>query len=430
MKILIKESQYKVLLEQSIPNTQNSSAVGNTNIQKAYSEIIKGAKFILGTGKETILKAFDYIKNTQDFKTLLSMFKDKKTGYGSFEEMVNEEYDRHDYSDIMTLRDKLYKIGVVLNFTSGENYVGNDFFLEDVTISYNTNIVKNAVKVNNKCMSKYPSLLKQAQDYWVKWLSSPVTKQKFRKNWNVQPRYDKVDGELVSNIFEKYLNCINKLKLVYFDNTMLHPPGHDKIDLVDSRSAMAFVTELEPEYVFVNCSIDDEDPLGSMIHEIQHLLYDIKPLNPSIDVKNVFLKPGDKKLGPVDFFKSNVLPSKNINNYIINASKTLGVDEQDLIYWSKKAKSFSEDDPGYVCRETEKASNIQSVRHLLGIKPGQNITLQMLKPYINGEIRQTDMSWILMCWASKGFKDINLFLSDINKLAFQDTKPTDNTRPV
>jgi hypothetical protein len=65
---------------------------------------------------------------------------------------------------------------------------------------------------------------------------------------------------------------------------------------------------------------------------------------------------------------------------------------------------------------------------LLNIKPGQNITPQMLKPYINGEKHHTDISWILMCWASKGFKDINLFLSDLNKLAYQETNQKDNTR--
>ena len=94
MKILIKESQYYVLLEQN-----------NPNILKAYNEIIKGAEYPLGTAKDTILKAFDYIKNSSEFHTLRSMFKDKKTGYSSFEEMINEEYDRFDYNDIIKLQE-------------------------------------------------------------------------------------------------------------------------------------------------------------------------------------------------------------------------------------------------------------------------------------------------------------------------------------
>ena len=54
----------------------------------------------------------------------------------------------------------------------------------------------------------------------------------------------------------------------------------------------------------------------------------------------------------------------------------------------------------------------------------------MLKPYIKVEKEHTDVNWLLLCWASKGFKDIRLFLADLNKLAFQDTKQTDNTKLV
>jgi hypothetical protein len=112
MKILIKESQYKVLLERGIKN--------NPNIQKAYNEIVDGAKY-WGTDKDKILKAFDYIKNKQDFETLISMFKDRRTGYGSFEEMVKEEYDMFDSNDIEKLKTKLRSIGVVFNFEGGDS---------------------------------------------------------------------------------------------------------------------------------------------------------------------------------------------------------------------------------------------------------------------------------------------------------------------
>ena len=119
---------------------------------------------------------------------------------------------------------------------------------------------------------------------------------------------------------------------------------------------------------------------------------------------------------------------KSNAQHLTNIASSLGVDVNKLNTWEWKSKNASPEDPGYVCRETEKASNIQSVRHLLNIKPGQNITPQMLKPYINGEKNDINIHWLLMCWASKGFKDINLLLSDLNKLAYQETKPTDNTR--
>jgi len=423
MRIIIKESQYNVLLEEN-----------NPNIQKAYNEIIKGANYPLGTSKDTILGAFNYIKTAEEFHTLRLMFKDKKTGYGSIEEMINEEYDRLDFDDIIKLQEKLYSIGVMLNFYRGENKFGTSFFSGEVKITYEKNFenIKKSRKINSKCTSKYPPLLKQAQDYWKKWLSNPITKQKFRKNWNVPPKNDMIDGKKVDDIFEEYIDCIDNLKLVFYDNTMIHPPGVSKVNLIKTKSAYAFVNQYTPENIYVNCSPNDNDPLGSLIHEIQHLLYFIKPLNPSITIANVFLKPGDKKLSIKDVYdsskKNDSNDSDNYSKDLIKASQSLDVEEYTLDGWLQRSKETHTEDPGYMCRETEKASNIQSVRHLLNIKPGQNITPQMLKPYINYKKFHTDIDWVLMCWASKGFKDINLFLSDLNKLAYQETNQTDNTR--
>ncbi len=418
MRIVITESQYKILLEQN-----------NPNIVKAYNEIVKGSKGI-GTDKDAILGALNYIKNSSEFHTLRSMFKDKKTGYSSFEEMINEEYDRFDYNDIIKLQEKLYSIGVVLNFKRGKNKFGTLLFMGGVKITYEKNFknTKKSIRVNSNCTSKYTPLLKQAQDYWRKWLSNPVTKQKFRTNWNVQPKTDTVDGKKVDDIFEEYFDCIDNLKLVFYDNTMIHPPGVSEINVNNLKNAYAFVTQTTPENIYVNCSLEDETPLGTLIHEIQHLLYDIKPLNPSITIGKVFLKPGDKKLKIKDILGDFESYMKNEVKYLTNIATSLGVDINKLNSLERESKNASPEDPGYVCRETEKASNIQSVRHLLNIKPGQNITPQMLKPYINGEKNDINIHWLLMCWASKGFKDINLFLSDLNKLAYQETKPTDNTR--
>ena len=421
MRILIKESQYNLLLEEN-----------NPNIQKAYNEIIKGANYPLGTSKDTILGAFNYIKTAEEFHTLRLMFKDKKTGYGSIEEMINEEYDRLDYNDIIKLQEKLYSIGVILDFSNGKNEFGYQFFMGEVKITYEKDFT-NIPKVTSKCILKYTPLLKQAQDYWRKWLSVPITKQKFRTNWNAQLKNEKqlfpsmIDGKKVDDIFEEYIDCIDNLKLVFYDNTMSHPPGGN---IRTDKNAYAFVNKKTPENIYVNCSLNDDDPLGTLIHEIQHLLYNIKPLNPSITIQNAFLKPGDKKLS----IKDDLIGAskKNINNSkdLINASQSLGVKEITLIKWllQVELENTYTNDPGYMCRETEKASNIQAVRHLLHIKPGQNITPQMLKPYINGEKYHTDITWLLLCWASKGFKDINLFLSDLNKLAYQETNQTDNTR--
>jgi hypothetical protein len=401
MKILIKESQYKILLEQS-----------NPNIQKAYNEMVNGAKYWMGTDKTKILNAFNYVKNIDDFKILLSMFKDKRTGYGSFEEMMNKEYDMFDFNDLVKLKDKLSSIGVILLFNIAKNNAGQTLFDGGTNISYgwkNNN--------NNKCKSTYPPILKQAQDYWRKWLSNPITKQKFKENWNnTTVARILYDDSIVDGIFKRYLDAINKLKLVYYDNTTI----------TGDRDAYAFVNASEPDKIYVNCSENDPDPYGSLIHEIQHILYYIKPLNPVVQIGDVFVNPNTKKSTIetfFDFFKTSNQQSNKTNN-LNSVSKQYNTPVNMLNYFLKPGIN----DPGYSCRETEKMSNIVSVRKTLGVNPGQNITKEMLFPYIKGEKDNTDIYWLLSCWALNGFPDLGGMLNKMNQLAYQNTSKDSKTK--
>jgi hypothetical protein len=45
----------------------------------------------------------------------------------------------------------------------------------------------------------------------------------------------------------------------------------------------------------------------------------------------------------------------------------------------------------------------------------------MIKPYLMGQKEHTDIDWLLSCWASKGFPEINQVLGRINQLALQQT---------
>ena len=410
MKIIIKESQYKVLLEQS-----------NPNIQKAYNEIVDGAKYWMGTDKTKILKAFDYIKNVQDFKTLISMFKDKRTGYGSFEEMINKEYDRQDFKDIIKLRDKLYSIGVNLSFNSGENIVGNPLFFEGVKISYvNKTPIKSLQLVPKECSSKWQPQLEKAKNYWIQWLSNPITKNKFLNNWKKVEK--NMTSAEVGNIFKKYIDSLRVLKLYYFDSKLIPKESN----------SYAFVNRPEPDKIFVNCSQNDPDPYGTLIHEIQHMLYDIKPLNPEVQIANVFVNSNTKKSTIetfFDFFKTSNQQSNQsmeLRNIEIN-SKKIGVPFESLQHILSNSKYHEKRKPGYACRETEKMSNIMSVRNLFGVKSGQNITKEMLLPYIKGEKNNDDVSWVLACWALRGFPDLSEMLNKINDLAYQNANQNNNS---
>ena len=134
---------------------------------------------------------------------------------------------------------------------------------------------------------------------------------------------------------------------------------------------------------------------------------------------------------PSTFFNGNS-SQNNIESSFTNiesVAKTYNINFDNLYYWWLiSAKVDEEETPGYSCRTTEKMSNIMAIRKHFNLKPGGNITKEMLKPYINRDKHQTDIFWVLCCWALNGFPDINIMLNKINQLAYQDTKQNNNTR--
>ena len=201
---------------------------------------------------------------------------------------------------------------------------------------------------------------------------------------------------------------------MFYDNTMTFL-GSQKVH----PGAFAFVTKGNNYHIYVNCSKNDPDPYGSLIHEIQHIIYNIKPLNPGKKIKDAFVTNKTVKQTTQQILGS--LPATNAS--LKNTATKLGIDADYLNYWKKAADDNTKsEDPGYVCRETEKMSNIMSIRKTLNIKPGGVITYDMLKPYITRQKHNTDMDWILLCWAKNYFPDINIMLNKINQLAANQSK--------
>jgi hypothetical protein len=405
MKIIITESQYKLIQEQNV----------SSNISSIYNQIINAVKD-LGTDPDKLINALNNLKSQQDFYQLTRMFVDKKTGYGSFNEMINGEFEINNYDDAKNISNKLNQIGVNSTFNIGRNNLGQNLFNKGFKISYNKKI-SNYPRVGPTCKSRWSKYLTPSKKYWIDWLSNPITKSKFKNNW-------KINDYEVNNIFKEYINTINKLTLVFYD----------KYNAKDSRSrnAYAFVSpDSDNTKIHINCSLNDKTPYETLIHEIQHILYNIKPLNPEKQVGDVFVNSNTKKMTFQDFFDILKNPTLKkitpINQNIEDASKNYNIRTDVLTNLLLSSKNSEKRKPGYACRETEKMSNIMAVRKFFNIKPGENITKEMLKPYISGEKNQTDIFWILSCWALNGFGDINLMLNKMNQLAFQNTKNNDGT---
>ena len=431
MRILIKENQYGLLLEQ-------------LNISSKYNDIVDASSGP-GTDPDKILNALNDIKDVKEFKTLLSMFKDKKTGYGSFEEMVNQEYDRFNYDDIVKLKDRLSSLGVIVSFRKSENNFGQNLFSGNFKIqSYltrtsgtsETSKQKNSLhdkKLYERYINTYEPLLSQAKKYWIDWLSNPITKEKFIKNWS-DKNYSSDD---VNNIFKNYLNSLNKLKLFFYDNST-YTINDIYIGETEER-AYAFVINSSPNNIYINSSTgyENNDKLGTMIHEIQHIIYHTHPLNPDFKVGELFVNKNTKKIEPFDFsnnfstvYNGNHKINYSLSQNSIKTSKLYNVDNTILQNLLVNATEAEKKSPGYSCNENEKMSNISIIRKLFNIKPGQDITVEMLTPYIKGQKKNRNISWLLYCWALKDFSDISELVNKINQLAYQDFQKQNNTRLV
>ena len=264
--------------------------------------------------------------------------------------------------------------------------------------------------VNQACKTKSQTALSKAVSFWKNWLNDPITKEKVYRNYLVRSERELNN---INNAFKKYFDILNNLNLIYYDQTM---PDED-------MGALAHVNGWKSLYdVHINCSINDTELVQTLVHEIQHLIYHVKPLNPAKKINNAFVDKNKKSETIGSFFNNLLSPliQKNLSKIIKDTSKKLNIPYYDLEYWKDLSiKRGKDEDPGYICRETEKMSNIMAIRSLFGIKAGGKITLNMIMPYIKLEKKSGNIHWILLCWAERGFPDINGMLDEINALAFK-----------
>jgi len=408
-----------------IKKVLNEDAESNNSkkrVSNAYNQIVSAVKG-LGTDPNKVLAAIKTLKGSQDFIKLRSLFSDKRTGYNSFEKMVNGEYDSHNFDDVMKLHYALNRIGVASNFGTSKNRFGMFLFNGDFEVTGTAHYDLNAnCKITKKCQVKFKKELPKAITFWKNWLKDPITQKKVQKNWDAWYLSGKAQ---ISYIFPQYFKILNNLKFVFYHCEM--PEYHGV------KNAYAFVrpnSSGSDTNIYINCSQNDPDPYGTLIHEIQHLIYGIKPLNPENKIKNVFVTDKTVKDTPnkitssVSSSKTKVSKDKKrFPPNVVTTAKKLQIQPSQVNFWITSAKS---DDPDYVCEETEKMSNIMSIRKTFNVPPGGQITLKMLLPYIKNEKKDTDISWFLECWALRGFPDIQTLINKTNDLALTQTNTNNN----
>ena len=272
---------------------------------------------------------------------------------------------------------------------------------------------------SESCSTKYNKLLPEAIKFWREWISNPTTKAKFMKNWDIK------DYKEFSDIFNRYFNALDNIKIFYYD--VLDEELFKRISY-GLQGAFMVVVKDEPYNIYVNCSLSSNNPLSGLIHEIQHILYKIKPLNPDEKVDSIFddstvfkfpadnsnpfdkTYDGDKHLTYDEFMKID----------FEKVSKSSGVAVDIIKKFARLGLNLGGYD-SYKCDENENMSRIMSMRKLFNLNPNQDITLEMMKPYMIGEKSDEDINHILHCWVSKGFPNFQNMINKINLLALQQT---------
>jgi hypothetical protein len=386
-------------------------------VNKAYLKTIDAVAG-LGTDVPAVLIAIKMLRNRNEFLEYMVKFNDKKTGYSSFPEMINAEYDRFNLSDVQQIVAALRNINVRSNVIVTKNIFGKNLFskfkMEWMKIP---TITKKNYSIYKK---QWLTLLPKAVLWWKNWLSSPITQKKVQSNWDTSYPKGLVS---VKYIFPDYFKMLDSLKIKFYDET-------DLINWTESSNAYAFVKGPFNTYgdntIYVNLKQNDPDPYGTLIHEIQHIIYGIMPLNPEEKIHDIFVTKNTKRATTKSIEASGrtrINPDAQTLKRAAIVIKSLGLDMDAgrLVGWKRYAQAQEKVDPAYVCRATEKMSNIMSIRSHFKLKPGQNITIAMLKPYIERKKTNIDISWIILCWATNGFPNLYKMINRINTLAVNNT---------
>jgi hypothetical protein len=114
------------LSEQQTPN--------KSYVVKVYDDIVNAVAGP-GTNEDDVLKALQQIQNKEDLKILLKLFQNRRTGYPSFVDMVNTEYETENYQDVEKIKGVLNKLGVKVNVNFGKNFFGEPIFKKDFNLS-------------------------------------------------------------------------------------------------------------------------------------------------------------------------------------------------------------------------------------------------------------------------------------------------------
>ena len=268
------------------------------------------------------------------------------------------------------------------------------------------------------CQREVEAIVPSAVKKWRDWLNNPATKEKFMKN-------HQIDEEKMNQIYKNYETVLSNIKVVTYDKNFKFT-DFDEADFLmkysKDKSLRGFVTSKYPSTIFFNCDVKESKQIFfTLQHEISHLLDFIHPKTPSKMVSGLY---NDNEI-------EKRLNKKNMQAFFDKMGITNPKEKRDIKRRYLFSFSAKKDTKQYSCEVGENLNGIQSLRDILGKKPGEDITLQELKPYFtlqNPKSSNTDIQKLVLCWIYKGLPDINTYLSELN--SFAKNNPQQNSNQV
>jgi len=400
MKILISESQLQTI------------TLNEVKLKDGVREIYQDNNVLVSTidGGELNQKfrGFVQVKNlTNQYMTIL-VEKGNQWGNRGEEEI---EYDKapiksYSYSNISFIIDpnKQQEGGYnKTNFNLTYFIKGNR---KTINVNYGWFSAGKKNNLNNCKTDRGYDKLKLAVNWWKNWLNNDSTKSKFGKTFN----YDNKKVENQFNIYNKLLDGI-KLEYVYDTNlpnsAYVSPSVLQRMNIRDGGYNIP---------VTINCGVRDNDIVSTMTHEIQHILADNHKFHPYSDniftfYKDMIFTDKSKELSSVKDKKSN------LSNFLVNT----GFKPDDVSIIIKNYEWRLENDVHHLKNPNEVNSELIEARKALNLKPGQDITLDMLIKNVDNDV----VMMIINIWMYSK-KSITQFLSQQNSLA-KTTSPIDIT---
>lgn len=257
-----------------------------------------------------------------------------------------------------------------------------------------------------KCKTKYNSnLLKEATDWWRKWLNDPSTKDRFAKSF----KYDK---STVEKHFLEYNNILSQIPMEYVisdkpNGGWVRPNrfsnGYDIPIVINCRVANAYNTN---------------EAVSFMIHEVQHVLNDYHKFHPYEDQS--YSDDGSSEDNASSPSKSNVTVLKKFlmtQGFDENASSEIS----DTYLWQLK------NDEVHLRHPNEVMSTLSEIRRYFKLKPDQKITKEMIINKVNGQT-DIDIDFDLLTFLSQWIyskKRLSDFLNFSNSIAMGKPNTTD-----